>query len=158
MTAEVPKKAKRGRPHGSSRLNGKDASILTQAARLMVETPSLKLTAALRQLGINNYEQPSDVRRLQRKWKKDRELYLQKAQEEACEVQEVTPADLLMLAGKAAEFAEIYRRAILPQQRIMEIARFAETLNRAIEPAAIAIAKATQNENSPFMRLVRGRL
>jgi len=68
-----------GRPPGASRLNEHDAKILDQMAGIIVRQP-MNSTAALRQLGINDY---APKKRLQRKWRSDRSTRIQAAKDRA---------------------------------------------------------------------------
>jgi hypothetical protein len=57
----------RGRPPGASRLNDEDAKLLGDIAGIIARRP-MKPTAAMRQLGINDY---ATTKRLRRKWRSD---------------------------------------------------------------------------------------
>jgi len=67
---------KRGRPAGSSRLNAEDGRHLRRVAECMILYPSLRLTPALREIGIDD---ETAQRRLRRKWKPIAAEYLAEA-------------------------------------------------------------------------------
>ena len=76
---ETQKKRKRGRPVGT----GKDDSVkLNRIADMIIENPSLKPTRAMKNLGVKD---PSYIRRLQVKWKAEKETLLSAARERAME-------------------------------------------------------------------------
>lgn len=68
--------SKRGRPAGSSRLNSRDNLSLRKAAERITLNPTLRLTPALRDIGITD---ETAQRRLRRKWKAVATEYLAEA-------------------------------------------------------------------------------
>lgn len=70
-------KRSRGRPPGSSQFADEDRATLEKIADALVREPDLKPTAVMRRLG---YGSEAEIRRLQSKWRKDKESLLADAQ------------------------------------------------------------------------------
>lgn len=153
MTAEAPKIAKRGRPVGSSRLNAKDAALLARVARAIVQEPSLKLTTALRRLGIDTYERPSDVRRLQRKWKEDKSSYLKAAEDQIRKENETFNASDGF--ARAIQISEQLQEIQKNTEQFMRPMRAIEAQCKAIMPASRAIVRLSKIYDAPHIRMLR---
>jgi hypothetical protein len=76
-------KRSRGRPRGSGK---DDSTIMTQIANILVRNPSLKPTTAMRKILLTQEDSdpmndPTVIRRWQRKWKKEAPLQMLAAKE-----------------------------------------------------------------------------
>ena len=136
----------RGRPKGSGK---DDSAALDRIADLLVANPTLKPTTAMKRTGVRN---PSDIRRLQVKWKAAREDLLAAARKRKAERERVRPA----LAGYEA-FSSLLRTSAQMEQirRAMEgpTAYFLE--NERIIEKALGPTRALMKEIEERQRLSR---
>ena len=80
-------KRSRGRPKGSGK---DDSAFLKRVADLLLQNPDMKPTTAIKRvIGVDN---PSNIRRLQVKWKANREALLAAARERKAEAEDVAAA------------------------------------------------------------------